>query len=70
MDGGSQDDIPLFDDESCFVDLGISANLQIIDSNNLTGQATLTFNDSSGLNCNFEKNCEMLLDFTAVRTSE
>ena len=70
MDGCSQDDIPLFDDGSCFVDLGISANLEIIDSNNLTGQATLMFNDSRGLNCNFEKNCEMLLEFTAVRTSE
>ena len=70
MSGGSQDDIPLFDDDSCFVDLGISATLQIVDNNNLTGQATLVFNDSSGLGCTFAKDCEMKLDFTAKRTTE
>ena len=70
MNGGSQEDIPLFDDDSCFVDLGITATLQIVDNNNLTGQATLVFNDSSGLGCTFEKDCDMLLDFTAQRTTE
>jgi len=70
MDGGSQEDIPLFNDDSCFVDLSINATLQIVDEDNLTAQATLMFNDSSGLNCTFEKNCEMLLDFTARRSTE
>jgi len=69
MSGGSQADIPLFDDDGCFVDLGISATIQIVDDDNVTGQATLRFEDSSGMNCNFEQNCEMMLDFTGIKQS-
>ena len=67
MSGGSQESVPLFDDDTCFVDLGISATMQIESNDSLTGQATLVFEDSSGMNCNFEPGCEMLLDFTAAR---
>ena len=67
MSGGSQEDIPLFDDDTCFVNLGISATIQIVDDENVTGQATIIFIDSSGQNCNFEQNCEMMLDFTGVK---
>ena len=67
MTGGSQESIPLFDDDTCFVDLGISATMQIQTNDSLTGQATLVFEDSEGMNCNFEPGCEMLLDFTAAR---
>ena len=67
MSGGSQESVPLFDDDSCFVDLSISATLQIVSNDELTGQATLVFDDSSGMNCNFEPGCEMLLDFTGTR---
>ena len=70
MDGGSQDSIPLFNDDTCDVDLDITALLQIVDEDNLTGQATLIFTDSRGIGCTFEQNCEMLLDFTAKRASE
>ena len=63
----SQESVPLFDDDTCFVDLGISATMQIESNDSLTGQATLVFEDSSGMNCNFEPGCEMLLDFTAAR---
>lgn len=64
MSGGSQDEIPLFDDDGCFVDIGISAIIQIVDDNTVTGQATFRFQDSSGMNCTFERNCEMMLEFT------
>lgn len=67
MSGGSQDSVPLFDDDSCYVDLEISATMQIESDDSLTGQATLVFEDSSGMNCNFEPGCAMLLDFTAAR---
>jgi hypothetical protein len=65
--GGSREDIPLFDDGSCAVDLSVSATIQIVDSDNVTGTATMTLIDSVGQNCNFEQNCEVLLDFTGVK---
>ncbi len=67
MTGGSQDDIPLFDDDSCFVNMSITATIQIVDDDNVGGQATFTFIDSTGMNCNFEPNCEMKLDFTGIK---
>jgi len=67
MTGGDQQSVDLFGDETCFVDLNITATLVIINNNNLTGDATLVFADSTGMNCNFEPGCEMSLDFTAAR---
>ena len=65
--GGSREDVPLFDDGSCTVDLSVSATIQIVDSDNVTGTATMTLVDSVGQNCNFEKNCDVLLNFTGVK---
>jgi hypothetical protein len=46
---------------------GDQQSVDFIDNNNLTGDATLVFADSTGMNCNFEPGCEMRLDFTAAR---
>ena len=62
----------LFDEDNyrdCLVDLGIQADINIIDENNITGVATLSVTNSQGETCpQFNSSpCNILLDFTGIR---